>query len=108
MTDTPAPPLHAHEADTPHGAHGVPYRTYVNVWLTLVVLTAVTVGAAFTNLRHLAILTAILIATVKGSLVALYFMHLRYEHRLFAWMFVATIATYAVFLLLTFADYSFR
>ena len=88
--------------------HLVPYRTYVHVWIALVVLTAVTVGAAFTNLKHLAIFTALLIATVKGSLVVLYFMHIRFERRLFAWMIVATLATYAIFLALTFADYSFR
>jgi cytochrome c oxidase subunit 4 len=89
-------------------AHHVPYRTYANVWLTLIVLTAITVGSAYTDLKHLAIFTAILIATVKSSLVALYFMHLRFEKRIFAYMVLAVIVTYGIFLALTFADYSFR
>ena len=93
-----------------HGedAHHVPYRTYVNVWLALLALTAVTVGAAYADLKHLAIFTAILIACVKSTLVILYFMHLRYEHRLFTYMFLAAVFTYAIFVALTFADYSFR
>jgi len=96
--------------DTTHteAAHDVPYRLYVNVWLTLVVLTGITVGAAYTDLKHLAIFTALLIATAKSSLVVLYFMHVRFEKRLFAYMIIAAFATYAVFLALTFADYSFR
>ena len=92
-----------------HGdAHHVPYRTYVNVWLALVVLTGITVGAAYADLKHLAIFTALLVATVKSSLVLMYFMHLRWESRLFTWMFIAVLATYAIFIGLTFADYGFR
>lgn len=86
----------------------VPYRTYVNVWLALVTLTGITVGAAYTDLKHLAIFTAILIASVKCLLVILYFMHIRFEARIFTWMLVAIFGTYAIFLILTFADYSFR
>jgi cytochrome c oxidase subunit 4 len=89
-------------------AHHVPYGTYVKIWLTLVILTGITVGAAYTNLKHLAIFTAILIATVKSSLVTLYFMHVRYEKRIFAYMIIAVLVTYAIFLGLTFSDYSFR
>ena len=89
-------------------AHHVGYRTYVHVWLVLVGLTIVTVAAAMANLKQLAVFTAILIATVKSSLVLLYFMHLRWEKKLFAVMFIAAIATYALFLGLTFTDYSFR
>lgn len=88
--------------------HHIPYRTYINVWLTLVVLTVVTVAAAYANLKHLSIFTALLIATVKSSLVLLYFMHMKYEKKVFAYMFIAVIATYMIFLGLTFTDYPFR
>jgi cytochrome c oxidase subunit 4 len=89
-------------------AHHVSYGTYVNVWLGLVALTAVTIGAHYLNLKHLAIFTAVLIATVKSTLVLLYFMHIRFEKRLFTYMILAVVATYAVFILLTFADYYYR
>lgn len=97
--------------DTPaheHEQHVVPYRTYVNVWLALIGLTLVTVAASLTDLRHLAVFTAILIACSKSMLVILYFMHIRFESRLFTWILVAIFGTYAIFLILTFADYSFR
>ena len=93
---------------SPEEAHHVGYRTYVNVWLALVGLTIVTVAAALADLKQLAIFTAILIATVKSTLVLLYFMHLRFEKKIFAIMFIAAIVTYAIFLGLTFTDYSFR
>jgi hypothetical protein len=35
-------------------------------------------------------------------------MHIRYERRIFAYMLIAILATYAIFVILTFADYSFR
>ena len=88
--------------------HVIPYRTYVNVWLALVVLTGITVGASMLELRHLAIFTAVLIAAVKSTLVLLYFMHLRFENKLFTIMLLAAIFTYAIFVILTFADYAFR
>ena len=96
-------------SDSAHEEHHiVPYRTYINVWLVLLALTGVTVGAALLDLKQMAIFTAILIATIKCTLVVLYFMHIRYEHRLFTYMIVAAFGTYAIFLILTFADYGFR
>ncbi len=94
-----------HHEDAPHL---VPYRTYVNVWLALVALTAMTVGAAYADMKHMAVFTAVLIASVKSTLVILYFMHIRYEKQLFAWMITAAFGTFVIFLILTFADYSFR
>ena len=94
--------------DSSDEVHVASYGSYVKVWVALLVLTGVTVGAAMTNLKQMAIFTALLVATVKSSLVLLYFMHLRYENKLFAYMFIAVIATFVIFLGLTFADYSFR
>lgn len=88
--------------------HLVPYRVYVLVWLALVTLTCVTVGVHYTDLAHMAVITAIIIAVVKTTLVVLYFMHLRYDQPLFTIMLLAAVATYAIFVILTFTDYSFR
>ena len=95
---------------TDHGgeAHQVPYRVYVAVWAALVALTAITVGARYADLAHMAIFAAILIATVKSSLVLLYFMHVRFEKPIIAVMIIATLVTYAIFIILTFADYAYR
>ena len=91
-----------------HEPHLIPYRTYVNVWLALIGLTLVTVAAAYADLGHMAIFTAILIATIKSTLVLLYFMHMRYEKPVFVWFLVAALGTYGLFIILTFADYAFR
>jgi cytochrome c oxidase subunit 4 len=88
--------------------HLVPYGLYVKVWLALIGLTAITVAAAMTNLKHMAMFTALIVATTKSILVLLYFMHLRWENKLFATMFIAVILTFAIFMGLTFADYAFR
>jgi cytochrome c oxidase subunit 4 len=88
--------------------HVVPFRLYVVVWAALIVLTVVTVGAQYTDLRHLAIFTAILIATVKATLVVLYFMHIRFEKPIFSVMILVVLLTYGIFIGLTFADYFYR
>jgi cytochrome c oxidase subunit 4 len=88
--------------------HLVPYGRYAAVWAALVALTGVTVGASYLDMKHLAIFTCLLIAVIKSTLVMMYFMHLRYESRLFLGMILVVIATYAIFVGLTFTDYAFR
>jgi len=96
--------MDAHDA----GSHHVPLKLYFMVWISLVVLTGVTVGAYYADLQHMAIFAALLIATVKVSLVLLYFMHIRYENKIFTVMILAVLATYGIFIALTFADYFYR
>jgi cytochrome c oxidase subunit 4 len=58
-------------------------KAYVNVLLSLAVLTVVTV--AVTHIPNIprwgAILVGLTVATVKASLVVMFFMHLKYEQR---------------------------
>ena len=69
--------------------HDSGIRTYIVVWGALIVLTAVTVAVSYVHLGLMNVVVALLIASVKASLVALYFMHLRYESRL-VWGFALT------------------
>lgn len=69
-------------------AHVVPRRTYYAVFLALIVLTGVTVAAAFADLGPMNTFVALTIACVKATLVVLYFMHARYGDRL-VWVMVA-------------------
>lgn len=62
------------------------YRTYIIVWIGLLALTAATVLVSYVNLGMGNVVAALAIASLKASLVALYFMHLRYENRL-VWAF---------------------
>ena len=74
-------------------------RTYIMVFVTLMVLTIVTVGISYLHLPvHMAILVALVVATVKGSLVALYFMHLSHERKLIYYALALTVVFF-VFLM---------
>lgn len=66
--------------------HIVPLRIYFLVFAALMVGTALTVMAARVDLGPLNIVVALAIAGVKAALVVLYFMHMRYSHRL-NWIF---------------------
>ena len=88
--------------------HVVPYGLYVRVWAVLLVLTATTVAVSYLDMKHVTVLTAMVIATGKGLLVLLYFMHIRFEKLIFVWMILAVFSAYAVFIGLTFVDYSYR
>jgi cytochrome c oxidase subunit 4 len=67
-------------------------RTYMVVFGSLMVLTLVTVGVRYLHLPVVpAILIALAIAMVKGSLVACYFMHLISERKLILIIMLATV-----------------
>jgi cytochrome c oxidase subunit IV len=56
------------------------HPNYIGVWVGLAVLTLVEVGVAFVGLsKTVTILALILLALWKALLVALYYMHLKYE-----------------------------
>ena len=94
---------HEHDA-----VHISPVRVYVGIWLALVCLTVVTVAVSYLNMYKFTIFTAMLIATVKVTMVLLYFMHIRFEKAVYTYMILSVLATYGIFVVLTFADYSFR
>jgi cytochrome c oxidase subunit IV len=91
----------------------VPLRLYVGIFVTLILLTGLTVVIAFFDLGggrlHAAnAIAAITIAVTKALLVVLYFMHVRYSSRL-TWIFVgAGVFWFAILIVLTLADYLSR
>lgn len=62
--------------------HGTGYGIYVIVWIALIVLTGATVAVSYVDLGLMNVVVALLIASAKASLVALFFMHLKFENRL--------------------------
>ena len=67
--------------------HIMPVRTYIMVYIALMILLALTVGAAFIDLGPLNLVVALAIAVTKAVLIVLFFMHIRYANplsRLFA------------------------
>jgi len=84
------------------------YGVYILVWLALVIFTAITVTVSGMNLGRLSILSALLIAGIKSTLVLSYFMHLKYEKGVFQILIPLVLITFAIFLGLTFSDVAFR
>jgi cytochrome c oxidase subunit 4 len=69
-------------------------RVYITVFVALMALTIITVAVSYLHLPlAFAVTVALLVATVKGSLVACYFMHLVSEKKLI----YAVLALTAVF-----------
>jgi cytochrome c oxidase subunit IV len=76
-------------------------RTYLMVFGALMVLTIITVGVSTLHLpTHEAILVALFIATIKGSLVALFFMHLNHERKLIYYVLALTVVFFVFVMLL--------
>jgi cytochrome c oxidase subunit 4 len=84
--------------------HIVPLRVYFGVAGALFVLTVVTVAISFVHLGGWNVVVALLVASVKSALVALFFMHLLYDKKIFLVIFLAAIMFLAVFIILTMFD----
>lgn len=62
---------------------------YTRIGLILAVITAVEVGAFYLGIAQWALVSIlVLLSAVKFSLVVLWFMHLRFDSRLFSWVLV--------------------
>ena len=85
-------------------SHVVDLRVLLGVFAALMVLTAITVAVSYFDFGALNLLVAMGVATVKATLVALYFMHLRYDSLLNAIFFVVGIAFLGLFMAITMLD----
>ena len=88
--------------------HVVPASLYVGIWAVLMALTLITVFASFAELGIFNIVVALLIATIKGTLVMLFFMHLRYSPKLTMVAMIAAIFFLFIMFSLTMTDYLSR
>ena|SRR5712692_6882811 len=76
-------------------------RKYIVVFLSLLGLTIITVTVSELNLGVRAtIMVALLIAVIKGSLVASYFMHLVSEKKMIYMTLILTVVFFAVLMAL--------
>ena len=88
--------------------HIVPYKTFLLVLAALLVFTFISIGVTSYNLGPLTVLMALLLATAKTVLVLTYFMHLKYDVKMFAVLAAAVLALIGVVMFITFLDYLFR
>ena len=85
-------------------------KTYTGVLGALLVLTVITVLAAGINFGSAStnVVVALVIASVKATLVALFFMHLKDEHPVNAIIFVTGLIMLAIFLIFCLVDVETR
>lgn len=112
MPDTPVHPFdHKADAEHPGVGHVVSPKILITTALALLVLTFVTVKVAsidfaLVDLRELNIFIALAIAVVKGSLVCLFFMHLRWDRPFNAFALVSSLALVGLFISFAMTDRS--
>jgi cytochrome c oxidase subunit IV len=83
-------------------------KTYTLTLVTLLILTAITVGASYIQFGSMNVVIALTIATIKATLVALFFMHLRHDKPVNAVIACAGFLFLGLFLLFTFLDVDTR
>ncbi len=72
-------------------------RTYIAVFIALLALTMVTVAISYLHLEvYQAIAVALVVAAVKGGLVAGFFMHLLSEKKVIYMALILTLVFFAV------------
>lgn len=86
------------------GPHVMPAGLLIGIWAALLLLTGATYAAASMDLGAFNLAAALGIAAVKAALVALYFMHLRYERSFLGFIFIAALAFVALFIGITLID----
>ena len=86
--------------------HVSPISLYITIFTALMVLTAVTVFAAFVDLGQFNFLVAMIIAVFKASLVVWYFMHVKYQSSLTKLTVATGIFFLAILLGMTLIDYA--
>jgi cytochrome c oxidase subunit IV len=93
-----------HEEHTTHSQ-----AFYLAIGVVLLILTATTVGAAFVNLGPFNPVVALLIATIKATLVVLFFMHVKgASEKLTGAIVVSGFFFLAILIALSLADYMTR
>lgn len=98
---------------TEHAAHAGAHshddpKIYVRTLIALLCLTALTVGAAYVDFGSGNVVIALTIATIKASLVALFFMHLAYDKAVNAIIAMTGFLFLGIFLMFCLIDFDSR
>ena len=88
--------------------HVVPTTIYYGIFAILLILTGVTVAAAYVDLGRFNTVVALAIACFKALIVVLYFMHLKYSTRLIKLTVIAGLYWMGILFALTLGDYLTR
>ncbi|HEX3875891.1 MAG TPA: cytochrome C oxidase subunit IV family protein [Bryobacteraceae bacterium] len=83
-------------------------KTYITVFLALIVATVLTTAVAFVDLGAFSVVVALAIAICKMLLVALFFMHVRHSTRLTQVVLFGGILWFGILMGMTLIDFSSR
>jgi cytochrome c oxidase subunit IV len=83
-------------------------KPFIYVFLALVALTILTVAVSLVNLGPFSAVVALVIATIKALLVALFFMELRYSSKMTIAVTIGGLFFLGLLLFLTMTDYISR
>lgn len=99
-----------HSIEESHAEHITSYREHFGTWVGLILLTLMTVFISVfgADLRTITVATALLIASVKALVVAYYFMHLKYDPRIYRVLITIVMSLFTVFLIMVILDYLTR
>ena len=96
-------------ADQEHGAGDEPHavehahpggKEYVAIATILTVLTAIEVAIFYIpSMKPVLVPSLLTLSALKFALVAMFYMHLKFDHRLFSWLFVTPMIIAALVLL---------
>jgi cytochrome c oxidase subunit 4 len=78
-------------------------KQYLGIAMVLTVITAVEVAVFYIPaMKPMIVPTLLTLSALKFALVAMFYMHLKFDHRLFSWLFVIpmVIATFVILALL--------
>jgi cytochrome c oxidase subunit IV len=104
-------PEHTPEQTHPH-AHAKHHHgsaaLYVRTLVALLILTAITVAASYIDFGAGNVVIALFIATIKATIVALFFMHLRWDKPVNAVIACAGFLFLGIFLMFDFLDFGSR
>ena len=70
--------------------------------------TFLSIGITLIDLGPLAVAGALLFAAAKTTLIVFYFMHLKFENRIYTIFAGVVILTFIVVIVITFLDYMFQ
>jgi cytochrome c oxidase subunit 4 len=99
---------HGHADDGAVHVHIASNGFYWGIFAALICLTVITVKVSYYDFGSANIVIAMLVATMKASLVAAFFMHLRHDKLFNTLALLAAFLFLAIFILLTYDDLGYR
>ncbi|MCF8381256.1 MAG: cytochrome C oxidase subunit IV family protein [Bacteroidales bacterium] len=86
----------------------VSFKTQILILLALLTMTGISVAVTRIELGTLTVTVALILATIKSSLVLSYYMHLKFDNRIYTIMVVGVVLVISAVIFITFLDYLYR